>query len=171
MKKTHLLATAALALTMIAPGAMANDSKMTQEFVKTAAVAGQFEIESSKLALEKSTDKDIKQFAQKMIDEHTNAANKLKATVQASGVDTNLVTTDLDSKHQKIMNNLQEAKGDDFDKEYIEAQKDAHKDAVSLFSKYSTSGDDKPLQDFAKQTLPTLEKHQDHVKELKADKS
>src|SRR3954468_13168380 len=48
------------------------------EYVKKSAVSDQFEIEAGKLALQKAQDPAVKSFAQKMVDEHTRASEKLK---------------------------------------------------------------------------------------------
>jgi putative membrane protein len=47
-------------------------------------------------------------------------------------------------------------------------QADAHKEAVALFSAYANSGDDPALKEFAKATLPVLQMHEKHVKDLQA---
>ena len=44
-------------------------------FVRKAAVAGMTEVQASKLALEKSTDANVKSFAQHMVDDHTKAGD------------------------------------------------------------------------------------------------
>lgn len=169
MKQVTALALAASFI--IAPAAYAGTaSKSADNFVEKASVAGKFEIDSSKLALEKSKNADVREFAQQMIDDHTKASEKLKATLPAAGVDASAAKDTLDSKHQKIMNELKSASGDAFDKKYIAAQVDAHDEAVTLFKTYSNKGDDKALQGFASETLPTLEKHKEHVEQLKASK-
>jgi putative membrane protein len=137
-----------------------------EKFVNKASEANLFEIQSSKLALNKSQNADIKQFAQNMIDDHTDAGNKLKAAVTSGNIDQSQVATSLNSSHQKIMNKLANASGDDFDKQYVSAQMDAHKDAVKLFTKYSKNGDNASLKDFAAQTLPVLQTHLTHIKTI-----
>lgn len=144
--------------------AMTKVDKMT--FVNTAASAGKFEIDSSKLALDKATSKDVKKFARMMIKDHTRAAKRLMAIVKKEG-DTpppdTLAPADADAMKQ-----LNAASGADFDKTYVSLQEKAHMDAVTLFKNYSTDADDKRLGKFAKKTLPTLEMHLDHVKKLSA---
>ena len=71
-------------------------------------------------------------------------------------------------KHQKILDKLNSADaGKDFDKKYISAQLDAHKDTVKLFTKYSKDGKSPELRNFAAKTLPTLQDHLSHIKQLK----
>lgn len=136
-------------------------------FVRKASVANEFEIESSKLALEKSQDKDIKSFAQRMIDDHKKAGDDMKEALSASKLDLK-PETQLDDKHQQIIKKLESLSTDDFNNAYVAAQVDAHDEAVSLFSDYAKNGGDEALKHFASETLPTLKSHQTHVKDLKA---
>jgi putative membrane protein len=137
-----------------------------ENFVRKASIANEFEIESSKLALEKSENNDIKSFAQKMVDDHTKTGNKLKDVLQSS--QSPLVPVDkLDDAHQEQLDKLEASAGKSFDRRYIALQTDAHKDAVQLFDGYSLHGKDKALKDFAAETLPALQNHLKHVKELR----
>src|SRR5215475_13363536 len=104
----------------------------TEDFVKEAAMAGLFEIESSKLAQQK-TDGAVKDFAAQMITDHTKAADELKSQVQA--VNLTLPTT-LDSSLQSKLDKLRGLNGADFTKQYLDDQVSGHKDAVSLFQRY-----------------------------------
>lgn len=138
----------------------------TEDFVRKAAIANQFEIESSQLALDKAQDAKVKQFAQRMIDEHTKTGKDMETALQSESKDIALPDK-LDTKHQKMLDKLQSASDARFDSQYLSAQKDAHKEAVKLFSNYSKKGQDPALKEFAAQTLPGLKDHQTHVKNLK----
>lgn len=168
MKFFQFLSVSLVALAIGGSPALANDkpSATTHEFVKNAAISSSFEIASSKLALEKSKNAAVKEFAQKMIADHSAADKKLKATLATEGLSPALAPATLDEKHQKIYDDLKMAKN--FDAEYISAQTDAHAEAVSLFTDYSTKGDNASLKSFAKETLPTLKQHKEHVEELKS---
>lgn len=137
----------------------------TTDFVHKASIANMFEIESSKVALNKSKDSKVKEFAQQMVDDHTKAGDKLKETLKSSKVDAKPENS-LDDKHEKMLEQLKSAKDTSFDSQYINMQRDAHKEAVDLFGSYSKEGDDNSLKDFAAQTLPTLKEHLSHVKNL-----
>ncbi len=152
--------------TLAATAAYAN-SISTQDFVTKASIANQFEIDSSKLALNKSQNSDVKSFAERMVDDHTKTGDKLKEVLKSS--DSNAKPADkLDDKHQKLLDKLESTSGEAFDRQYIDIQTDAHKEAVSLFTDYSRHGKDKPLKDFVSETLPTLKDHLKHVQNLKA---
>jgi putative membrane protein len=138
-------------------------------FIQKAAMSDQFEIESSKLALQKATDPEIKQFAQQMIDEHSKSSDKLKATLQSAGANMSPPAgLALDARHQALMDKLQKASGKDFDRLYVQIQRDGHKEAVDLFRTYSKDGKEASLKGFAQETLPVIEKHYQHAQSLKS---
>jgi putative membrane protein len=133
--------------------------------VPTVAVANQFEIESSQLALSRSTSKAVKDFANRMITDHNLAAAKFKQALADAKIAP--PSEKLDAKHQAIIDKLKAANGAAFDAAYIEAQTSAHMEAVDLLKAYARDGDNPRLKAFAADLLPTLEGHLQHVKKLK----
>ena len=71
----------------------------TQDFVTLAAQSDLLEIESSKLALTKSDNSKTKQFAERMIKDHTQTSTELKGLVAGGKVPASLPPT-LDKAHQ-----------------------------------------------------------------------
>ncbi len=138
--------------------AMTGAAPKTEDFVKMVAISDMFEIESSKLAADKATGANTKTFASKMITDHTGSSTELKGLVSSGKVKAEL-PTGLDAKHQKQLNKLKGMKGADFDKQYDKNQVGAHKDAVSLFDRYSKGGDNADLKAWASKTLPHLQEH------------
>jgi putative membrane protein len=142
----------------------------TSTFIKKVPSANEFEIQSSQLALQKASADDVKKFAQQMVDDHTKAGEDFKKALSQG--QTTSATTPADSKmapeQQKMLDELKAASGDEFQKKYITMQANAHKEAVAMFSAYSNSGDDPALKEFAKKTLPVLQMHEKHVKELQS---
>ena len=133
------------------------NSKMTRKFIEEASAAGMFEVNSSKIALEKSSNDKVKEFTQHMVDDHTKAGDALKAAVSED--QKTYLSAKETEKQVKELEDLNKEDAKDFDKEYVKAQVKAHDDAVSLFKKYSEKGDDAELKEFAKNTLPTLQQH------------
>ncbi|TJV31845.1 MAG: DUF4142 domain-containing protein, partial [Mesorhizobium sp.] len=133
-----------------------------QDFVDKAAVGGRFEVESSLSVLSKLDDQQVKQFAQKMIDDHGAANAKLESV---AGDQKLKVPTQMDAKHKTDLEKLQSAKAP-VDEPYVEMQRTAHADAVKLFESYSRDGDNAALKSFAKDTVPTLKAHQQMVEDI-----
>jgi putative membrane protein len=135
------------------------------DFVQKAATSDMYEIEAGKIAAEKGQSDGVKQFGQHMVDAHSKTTEKLKGIVQAEKVKVDLPPA-LDSSHQKLIDELNQASGADFDKTYAKQQVDAHQEAVKLFKRYSEKGENKALKDFAAKTLPTIEQHLEQARKL-----
>jgi putative membrane protein len=133
-----------------------------QQFVQEAASGGLFEVQSSQLALKKSSDQKVKDFAQQMITDHQKANDELKNLAKGENI---TVPDKLMPKHQQLLDRLNSA-SDDFDKQYGQIQKQAHEETVSLFENASKNLSDPQLKQFASQTLPTLQQHLQHANEL-----
>jgi putative membrane protein len=133
----------------------------TQNFVKSARISGAFEVESSKLALQKTQNADIKAFAERMVTDHTKAAEELgQITANKSIRIEEPATADkLDKKHEELLEKLRKASAAEFDKLYVKMQQTAHDDAVKLFTQYSQKGTNPALKTYAEETLPTLQDH------------
>jgi putative membrane protein len=129
----------------------------TRQFVEKAAIGDMFEIQSSKLALDKSDAKELDDFARHIVDDHTKSSEKLKSIV--GNVQGLQIPQQLDSKHRDMLGQLQNASGQQFHQLYRKQQIDAHQEAVQLFETYSKKGQNKELQEFASSTLPTLKEH------------
>lgn len=131
----------------------------TQDFVTEATTSDMFEIESSKLALERSDDA-TKAFAKQMVADHEKTTADLKGLVTSGKVKATLPTAMTD-KQQSTLNDLKALQDNDFTKQYHSDQVDAHKDAVDLFKRYSEGGDQPDLKAWAGATLPHLQHHLD----------
>jgi predicted outer membrane protein len=132
------------------------------EFVNQAATSGMFEIQSSELALDKSRDDRVREFAQHMVKDHTEASQKLKA---AAGPMT--MPTTLDPEHAKMLQQLQQASGNDFTRNFVQMQLEGHQKAVTLFDGYAQSGDNPQLKQFAQETAPTLRNHLQQITQIR----
>ena len=134
------------------------------DFVNRAAISNMFEIQSSQLAQQKAQNDRVRQFAQSMVQDHTAAGDKLKSSAQ--GIQGATIPSSLDQPHQQMVQTLQSASGPGFDRDYVQMQVTAHRDAVSLFDQYAQNGDNQQLKQFAQQTLPTLREHLQSVEQI-----
>lgn len=137
----------------------------TATFVALAAFGNMFEIESSKLALDRSNAGPVKAFAQRMVDDHSAGAVKFKEAVLEAKLA--MPPDKLDAKHQAIVDELADKQGGDFDEAYIEAQYKAHVETVDLFKGYAQGGEDTRMRAFAAELLPTLQAHLDHIAKMR----
>jgi putative membrane protein len=134
----------------------------TEDFIKEAALSDMLEIDAA-IAQQKG-DSQEKTFAGEMITDHTKTSTELKALV--SGEMKSAIPSSLDDSSQKKLDKLRDTKPEDFASEYDPMQVSAHKDAVSLFERYSKGGDDPKLKDWAGKTLPTLQHHLEMAQDM-----
>jgi len=137
----------------------------TEDFVAEAASSDMFEIESSKLAVERSQDSATKSFAQQMITDHTKTSEELKAMV-TSGKLKATIPTSMSSAQQSTLDDLKKLNGEDFTKQFHSDQEEAHEDAVDLFKRYGDEGENAELKAWAAKTRPALEHHLKMAKDL-----
>ena len=132
-----------------------------RKFLETAAKDGLAEVELGQLASQRAESPDVKQFGQRMVQDHGKANDQLKQLAQSKGMD---VPTETDKSHQKKMAKLQKLNGAQFDKQYMDDMVKDHKKDVKEFEKQSKNAKDADVRAFAAKTLPTL---QDHLKMAK----
>jgi putative membrane protein len=135
-----------------------------KKFLKDAALGGITEVELGNLAAQKASNADVKQFAQKMVDDHTKANDQLKQVATRNSIE---VPAALDSKHQSRIDKLAKLSGEQFDKAYVKDQLKDHENDVREFQDEAQNGSDPNVKAFATTTLPTLQEHLEMVKNLK----
>ena len=180
MKKTILLG-AMMVLTMGVTNIMAQDTmdsndKMSMKmkanadskFMMTLATGGMNEIGLSQTALSKSTNDDVKQYAQKMIDDHTMAGDELKSLAESKNVTLPMA---MDAKHMALNQKLSSMSGSSFDMEYMKAMVKDHEKTVALLQKEANNGKDAEAKAFASKLLPTIQGHLEMAKNMMASMS
>lgn len=136
------------------------------DFVTMAGSSNLLEVESSRLAMRRSRDAEVRRFAQRMIRDHSMAGRRMMAALRRAGLPASAPV--MSSRHRAMLDQLEATSPNEFDAAYITLQTQAHDEAVALFSAYSQRGDNPALTAFASETLPTLEMHAEHVRRLGA---
>ncbi len=129
-------------------------------FVEKAAKSGMEEVSISKVAVDRTQNTAVKEFAQMMVDDHSGANNQLTQLAANKGVTLPMDKTNVEKWSTRSLR--------DFDQEYIDQMIKDHKDAVELFENEAKKGDDVDVKAFAEKTLPTLMAHLDKAKALRA---
>ncbi|MGH6866553.1 MAG: DUF4142 domain-containing protein [Methyloceanibacter sp.] len=160
--KTQVLAAMAVSATL---ALAACGAPSTPDFVQKVAMSDMYEVEAGKIANEKGKSEQVKQFGQKMVEAHSKTTEQLKGIVEAEKIKVELPTK-LDDKHQGLIEDLNKASAEDFDKTYADQQKDAHEMAVDLFEDYAKDGDNAAVKAFAAKTLPVIKEHLQMAKQL-----
>jgi len=137
-------------------GTSASVPAADKAFVEKAAVGGMAEVQMGKMAQQKGSSDQVKQFGARMVDDHSKANDELKQIASAKGI---ALPTDLDAKHKSKMDKMEKLSGAQFDRAYMDDMVADHKEDVAEFKKQASSGKDSDLKAFAAKTLPTLEDH------------
>lgn len=137
-------------------GAEDDDSK----FAVKAASGGMLEVELGKLASEKGTDPQVKEFGAQMVKDHEKANAELKALATLKNI---TLPTVVGKDQQKDMDDLAKLSGAEFDKKYVSYMKEDHEEDVKDFKSAAQDAKDPSIKEFAAKTLPTLQKHLDMV--------
>ena len=160
--KQHLIpATVAVAVVSIGTApAQEKENRIKKSadatFVTKAAQGGMAEVELGKLATQTASNDKVKQFGQRMVDDHTKAGDELKAIAAQKGM---TIPSDLSSKDAATKNRLSGLNGAAFDRAYMQDMVNDHKADIAEFQKEADHGTDPDVKAFAQKTLPTLQEH------------
>ena len=136
-----------------AKGSLSGDDRT---FAMKAAQGGLMEVEAGKAAQSKAQSDAVKQFAQRMVTDHSKANDELMSLAKSKSLD---LPSALDKSHAAHMDKLNKASGAAFDREYMKHMVDDHQKAVADFEKQSKNGKDADLKKWAGSKLPTLKEH------------
>jgi putative membrane protein len=159
------LTLAALAAVIAAPAARAQataaKAAVNDSLFAAAATGGLAEVSLSELGLQRATDRELKQFSQRMIDEHTRINQELMTLAAQKGVP---LPREVDARAQFCAQSLAGLSGEEFDRCYAKAQLVAHMDSVLAYEAEAERGLDPNIKAFASKSLPHIK---DHLKTIK----
>jgi putative membrane protein len=139
-------------------------AKADEKALKQMAINNMAEVETGKIALQKSQNAEVKAFAQQMIDDHTKGLDEVKTVAQAKNV---TLPTEPDAKHKAMAKKLQAMSGEKFDTAYMEmAGEKSHKEAHALVVKTQSSAKDADVKALAAKLQPVIDQHMGHVQQL-----
>jgi putative membrane protein len=139
-----------------APHMKSSLSHGDREFVEEAAKGGMAEVELAKIAQERASSPEVKQFAQRMEQDHSKANEQLRMLAQSKGVTMPAGPKATENHEASKLSKLQ---GPDFDRAYMDHMVKDHEKDVKEFNKMAKNAKDPDVKAFAQQTAPTLEEH------------
>lgn len=132
-------------------------------FAMAAADGGMAEVALSELGVQKATDPQLKQFSQRMVQEHTQVNRRLMALASQKQIP---LPRNPDARAQFCARSLSGLSGEKFDACYAKAQCVAHMDAVAAFESEAERGQDPDLKALAAETLPHIKEHLAAIKPI-----
>jgi putative membrane protein len=134
-----------------------------KKFLKDAAMGSMTEVQLGKLAAEKGSAESVKQYGQKLVSDHTKAAEELKQIAAKENIQ---IPESLDSKHQSKIDKLAKLSGAQFDRAFVKDQMKDHEKDVDSFQAEAQYGTNPNVKAVAAKELPTLQQHLVEVKDL-----
>jgi putative membrane protein len=156
---------ASLAVAMLPARAQSNTTPGDNAvlFAREAALGNMAEVRLGKVAQANAASDQVKQFAARMIADHSKADEQLRAVTTKKQI---ALPTDLDGVHRALLDKLSALKATAFDIAYMDAMLDDHTKTVAMFRQEADRGNDAELKAYAASALPTLEAHLKMAKQI-----
>jgi putative membrane protein len=161
---------AALALSL--PLAALAQSPSDPQIAGIVVTANQIDVDAGKLAKSKSKNKEVQQFAQQMITDHTAVNKQAAALAKKLGVKPEASDTSKSLKDgaKENMAKLKKLKGAAFDKAYIDHEVAYHEQVLDAIDKVLIpSAQNAELKGLIEKVRPAIQAHLDHAKHVQGD--
>ena len=130
-------------------------SEADKTFVGKVSQGGMYEVEASKLAVQKAVEPDVRDLAIAEVHDHEGVNRKLRKTSVDTGV---AVSGTLNSAFQQRLEKLKSASGGDFDAAYIADMQEIHDKDEKLFAQEAMDGSGS-FKSFAHETDLIVKRH------------
>jgi putative membrane protein len=138
-------------------------SAADKHFVHEALMGGMAEVQLGQVASQKSSDQDVKQFGQKMVEDHTKMGDQMKGVASQVGV---TPPAALSPKDQALKTRLEGLSGAQFDRAYIRAMVKDHEADLQAFQGEAASGSSQAVKDAASQGAAVVSHHLEMIKQI-----
>lgn len=131
--------------------------------------ANQGEIDQGQAAITRASSDDVRAFAQMMVNDHTNALNQARTLFASRNIATsdNDVSRNLQSGSQQTVSALNTYNGASFDRQYMQAQVDAHQWLLNtLDNTLIPSAHNRQLRDFLNTQRSAVATHLDRARQI-----
>jgi putative membrane protein len=130
-----------------------------RDFAAAVVQSDQYEVAAADDALAQSQDPRLRDFAQRMIRDHTQSTDSIERAAAASGLPPPPMA--MSSDEAGLLSTLQSLRGADFDRAYAKQQVLAHHMAIAVIGDFARSGGDPNLRAAAREALPMIQHHLD----------
>jgi putative membrane protein len=136
---------------------------MDKAFVREALQGGMAEVQLGQLAAQKSTNPDVKEFGQKMVDDHTKLGDQMKQVAEQMNIKP---PDSLSSKDKAAVAKLSALNGDAFDKAYIKDMVKDHKQDEKEFKQEAMNTSNPALKDVVSQGAQVISQHLQMIEQI-----
>lgn len=129
-----------------------------KNFAEKVAKSSMSEVEISRVAAHRSSNPRVREFAEQMIADHARLNDELSTLAADRGIT-------LPAK-DNVADRWMKQNAKDFDRDYLKRMVADHEDAVKLFQKQATDGQNPELVAFARKHLDAIQHHLEQAKDL-----
>jgi putative membrane protein len=141
----------------------AASAKSDEAFLATAAQADMTIVHMGKMAQERAETPKLKDFANTLVQDHTNDYQELTELASKAG---DGIPKAIDRQNNRTIATLDHYQGKTFDHAFVENQAAEHQRLVSAFKREAEHGSNPDIKAYANKTLPTIEQHLHDVENL-----
>jgi putative membrane protein len=163
MKPTNLSLCSVATALLLSSTAWAADAPSPQKFLSTTMQDGLAEVQACKLALEKSSNPAVKDFAQRMIADHSATNEKVTKLAKSKNIP---LPDSPSAKDKATYEALKIASGSTFDKAFMKHNVSDHEKDIKEFTKEAAAATDPDVKSFASETLSTLKEHLKRARDI-----
>lgn len=139
-----------------------------KRFLTKSAQDSMYELASAQLAVKKAQNSGIKQYANKLIQDHATYNQQLTELARQKQVN---LPTSLDAQNKAKLARLQQLQGEAFEREYIKETAQANIDDVKELQRQASTTRDPQIKAFVAQFLPVQQEHSRLASGLKSGRS
>lgn len=139
-----------------------------RDFVEEHLAMGHAEVELGRLAEERATHADVKEFAAMMVREHQAAGEELKRIASGAAASTTTpMRNEVDEELAELREEMSKLTGRDFDRRYIDEMIEDHEDAIDDLENKAERASHPEVKAWAAKTLPSVRQHLERAKSIK----
>ena len=139
---------------------------LDRNFVTDMMADGHAEVDLAKLARQKASNRQVKDFAAMMIRDHQRAAVELKTVAGYANIDMGKAVMD---ERKDVRDRLATLSGSEFDREYMKQMVDDHEKAVDAAEDTADGSGNDHVKQWAAKALPTLKKHLEQARQIRRE--
>lgn len=133
------------------------------EFVVDAVASNSAEVNLAQLAIQRSGNAEVKEFAAMLEKEHTTLTNELKTLAESKAI---TVPVELSEDAKEDYKALSDTKPENFDKKWAKEMVDKHESTIDKYEKEWKKTTDPELKQWIETTLPKIKAHHEKAKAL-----
>jgi putative membrane protein len=171
MKKLFVFATALLASASLSASAAESGGPSDAQIAAIVVTANQVDIDAGKLAESRSGNKEVREFAQRMVTDHTGVNKSAVELVTKLKVkpEENATSKGLKSAGEETLKRLKGLKGVEFDRAYVDNEVTYHQTVLDALDKtLIPSAKNAELKALLVQVRPAFVAHLDHARHIQA---